>query len=61
MTTLEVIYEDDWLTKTLKALYDANDEAKALRRRGFIGVAGGEYARLHGVINVLLDELEALT
>lgn len=61
MTTLDVIYEDDWLTKTLKELYAANNEAKALRRRGFVGVAGSEYAKVHARIDALLEELEALT
>ena len=61
MTTLEVVYEDDWATATLKALHEANDQAKTLRRRGLTGTRGNEYARLHGVIDALLFELETLT
>jgi hypothetical protein len=61
MTTLEVVYEDDWLTATLKALHEANDQAKAISRRGMSAMLRDEYAACHATINHLLFELETLT
>lgn len=61
MTELQVIYEDDWLTRTLMDLHNKNVEAMALRRRGHTGVASQRYAKVHEDINDLLDELETLT
>lgn len=61
MTTLEVVYEDDWLTATLQSLHDANDQAKNISRRGMSAMLRDEYAAAHRVIDGLLLELEALT
>lgn len=61
MTTLHVVHEDDWLTKTLAQLYAANDAAKAISRRGKSAMLRDEYRDAHKVINALLLELETLT
>lgn len=61
MTTLEVVYEDDWATATLKALHEANDQAKAISRRGMSAMLRDEYAAAHRLVNDWLDELETLT
>lgn len=60
MTTLDVIYEDDWLTDTLTKLHDANDAAKAISRRGLVAMLRPEYAAAHSAINTILDELEVM-
>lgn len=58
MTTraIVVITDDTTAEDIAKTITIQNEEAKALRRRGFIGVRGVEYAVRHDRINSLLDD-----
>lgn len=49
----ETVTRDD----LLDALRNMNKTAKAISRRGFVGIYSAEYGRRHDDINELLDQL----
>jgi len=49
-----VVVNDDNLVEML-ALFNA--DAKAISRRGYVGVHGAEYVKAHDLINALLDDM----
>lgn len=59
MPDIVVITDTTERADLIEALGWLNDTAKALRRKGYVGTAGHEYARQHARIDALLTELES--
>lgn len=57
MTSTDIIDEPLTRDELLTALHNMNETAKAISRRGFVGLMSDEYKRRHASINDLLDQL----
>ncbi len=53
-----VVTDDTTRSELAETLALLNTDAKALRRRGYVGVAGAEYAKVHSIINSVLDDYQ---
>lgn len=59
MTDVIVVTDDSTREELVTALHNVNATAKAISRRGYVGLQSPEYKRRHDNINALLTELLA--
>lgn len=57
MTATDIIDETVTREELLTAIHNMNTTAKAISRRGYVGVNSPEYKRRHDSINDLLTQL----